>query len=97
MRSRPYCRRRAGGRTGTTVRFWPDPGFFDTPNISVPRPRSGDPEAAIDLDGDAIAIETADGESLEAEAPGGVAGSFLLSMFRSGGLQHGKGQLPLYI
>jgi topoisomerase-4 subunit B len=25
------------GRTGTTVRFWPDPGFFDSPNISVPR------------------------------------------------------------
>jgi topoisomerase-4 subunit B len=27
------------GRTGTTVRFWPDPGFFDSPNISVPRLR----------------------------------------------------------
>lgn len=25
------------GRTGTSVRFWPDPGFFDSPNISVPR------------------------------------------------------------
>ena len=25
------------GRTGTSVHFWPDPGFFDTPNISVPR------------------------------------------------------------
>src|SRR5499426_2133301 len=25
------------GRTGTTVHFWPDPGFFDSPNISVPR------------------------------------------------------------
>jgi len=25
------------GRTGTTVHFWPDPAFFDSPNISVPR------------------------------------------------------------
>jgi len=25
------------GRTGTSVRFWPDPGFFDSPGISVPR------------------------------------------------------------
>jgi topoisomerase-4 subunit B len=25
------------GRTGTTLRFWPDPGFFDTAAISVPR------------------------------------------------------------
>ncbi|MGQ0428497.1 MAG: DNA topoisomerase IV subunit B [Gammaproteobacteria bacterium] len=25
------------GRTGTTLRFWPDPAFFDSPNISVPR------------------------------------------------------------
>ncbi|MGE0030009.1 MAG: DNA topoisomerase IV subunit B [Steroidobacteraceae bacterium] len=25
------------GRTGTSLRFWPDPGFFDSPNISVPR------------------------------------------------------------
>ncbi len=23
--------------TGTTVRFWPDPQFFDSPNISIPR------------------------------------------------------------
>ncbi len=23
--------------TGTTVRFWPDPAFFDSPNISLPR------------------------------------------------------------
>ena len=27
------------GQTGTTVRFWPDPGFFDSPNFSVPRLR----------------------------------------------------------
>ena len=25
------------GQTGTMVRFWPDPGFFDSPNFSVPR------------------------------------------------------------
>ena len=25
------------GRTGTSLRFWPDPGFFDSPGISVPR------------------------------------------------------------
>jgi topoisomerase-4 subunit B len=25
------------GRTGTTLRFWPDPGFFDTAGISIPR------------------------------------------------------------
>ena len=25
--------------TGTTVRFWPDPQFFDSPNISLPRLR----------------------------------------------------------
>ena len=25
------------GRTGTSLQFWPDPGFFDSPNISVPR------------------------------------------------------------
>jgi topoisomerase-4 subunit B len=25
------------GETGTTVRFWPDPEFFDTPNVSVTR------------------------------------------------------------
>ena len=25
------------GQTGTTVRFWPDPKFFDSDNISVPR------------------------------------------------------------
>ncbi len=25
------------GRTGTSLRFWPDPSFFDSPNISVPR------------------------------------------------------------
>jgi topoisomerase-4 subunit B len=25
------------GRTGTTLRFWPDPGFFDTAVISIPR------------------------------------------------------------
>jgi topoisomerase-4 subunit B len=23
--------------TGTTLRFWPDPGFFDSPNFSLPR------------------------------------------------------------
>jgi topoisomerase-4 subunit B len=27
------------GVTGTTVRFWPDPKFFDSPNFSVPRLR----------------------------------------------------------
>ena len=27
------------GQTGTTVRFWPDPGFFDAPHFSVPRLR----------------------------------------------------------
>jgi topoisomerase-4 subunit B len=27
------------GRTGTTLRFWPDPGFFDTAAISIPRLR----------------------------------------------------------
>ncbi len=27
------------GQAGTTVRFWPDPGFFDAPNFSVPRLR----------------------------------------------------------
>jgi len=25
------------GRRGTTIRFWPDPAFFDSANISVPR------------------------------------------------------------
>jgi len=25
------------GRTGTTLRFWPDPAFFDSANLSVPR------------------------------------------------------------
>jgi topoisomerase-4 subunit B len=25
------------GRSGTRVHFWPDPGFFDSPNISLPR------------------------------------------------------------
>ena len=25
------------GQTGTTVRFWPDPQFFDSENISIPR------------------------------------------------------------
>ena len=25
------------GQTGTTVRFWPDPAYFDSSNISVPR------------------------------------------------------------
>ncbi len=29
---------RVGKRnTGTTVRFWPDPGFFDSPKFSIPR------------------------------------------------------------
>jgi len=27
------------GQTGTMVRFWPDPAFFDSPNFSVPRLR----------------------------------------------------------
>ncbi len=27
------------GRRGTTIRFWPDPGFFDSPSISVARLR----------------------------------------------------------
>ena len=27
------------GRRGTTIRFWPDPAFFDSANISVPRLR----------------------------------------------------------
>jgi topoisomerase IV subunit B len=27
------------GRTGTTLRFWPDPSFFDSPGISAPRLR----------------------------------------------------------
>ena len=26
------------GVSGTTLRFWPDPAFFDSPNFSIPRP-----------------------------------------------------------
>src|SRR6185312_13562946 len=26
-------------QTGTTLRFWPDPGYFDSPKISLPKLR----------------------------------------------------------
>jgi topoisomerase-4 subunit B len=65
--------------TGTTIRFWPDPRYFDSPRFSLSRLRHGLRAKAVLCPGLAVSLEVeASGESDEWQYEDGL-GAYLLS------------------